>query len=117
MATKNELTASSGRMNLLVRRLACALAGHSTYATKTDGKSNLRRSPVDDFVETECHRCGRTLRAAYGLALPNLKLGSPKTLPLGVERMSEAQRSSPSAPGGNPPPNDKDLARRERDSE
>jgi hypothetical protein len=61
----------------LVRRLACAWAGHSTYATKSDGKSNLRRSPVDDFVETECHRCGKTIRAVCGLALPNLKLGSP----------------------------------------
>lgn len=60
----------------LVRRLGCALAGHSTYATRADGKSNLRRSPVDDFVETECRRCGQTVRAVCGLALPNLKLGS-----------------------------------------
>lgn len=31
----------------------------------------------------------------------------PKILPLGAERMSEAQCSSPSAPGGNPLPNAK----------
>jgi hypothetical protein len=34
------------------------------------------------------------------IAIPN-----PETLPLGVERMSEAQCSSPSAPGGNSLPN------------
>ena len=47
---------------------------------------------------------GRTMRAwsrfeDIGEWMPVPK---PETLPLGVERMSEAQRSSPSAPGGDP---------------
>ena len=93
-------------LSRLVRRVVCAWAGHAIYSYRADGGSPFRRSPVDDWIETECLRCGKTLRAPYGLALPNLKLGAPpKTLLLGVERMSEAQRSSPSAPGGNPPPN------------
>lgn len=61
----------------LVRRAVCALAGHAIYSCRADGGSPFRRSQVDDWIETECLRCGKTLRAPYGLALPNLKLGSP----------------------------------------
>ena len=80
MKTKNELAASSGRMTRLVRHLYCVLAGHLTYATKTDGKSNLRRSPVDDYVETECDRCGETLRAPY--CATTIKAGRRRQLKL-----------------------------------
>ncbi len=61
----------------IVGRFWCWWNGHQIYATTKDNKSNLRRSPVDDWVETECVRCGKTLRAPYGLALPKINLGSP----------------------------------------
>lgn len=61
----------------LVRRCVCAVAGHEIYTCRSDGGSPFRRSPVDDWIETECLRCGKTLRSPYGLALPNIKLGKP----------------------------------------
>jgi hypothetical protein len=74
---KNKLETYRRRMTRLVRRCACAWSGHSIYSCRADGGSPFRRSPVDDWIETECLRCGKTLRAPYGLALPNLKLGAP----------------------------------------
>lgn len=61
----------------LVRRVTCSIVGHAIYSCRADGGSPFRRSPVDDWIEVECLRCGKTLRAPYGLALPNLKLGIP----------------------------------------
>jgi hypothetical protein len=60
-----------------MRRGVCAIMGHAIYSIRSDGASPFRRSPVDDWIETECLRCGKTVRAPYGLALPNLKLGPP----------------------------------------
>ena len=66
-----------GWMGRLVRHLLCAWSGHAIYSLTADDGNPLRRSPVDDWIETECLRCGKTLRAPYGLALPNIKLGPP----------------------------------------
>ena len=67
-----------GSVRLLVRHLLCSVKGHSIHSCRADGGSPFRRSPVDDWIETDCLRCGKTLRAPYGLALPNLKLGPPQ---------------------------------------
>jgi hypothetical protein len=104
---KSNKKASDGPMRRLVRRCVCAWDGHAIYSYRADGGCPFRRSPVDDWIETECLRCGKTLRAPYGLALPNLKLGPPpKTLLMGAEWMDEAQCRPSSAPGGNTPPSE-----------
>ena len=75
--TATQQEAGGDCVSRLVRRLGCAVYGHAIYSLTAIGENPFRRSPVDDWIETECLRCGKTLRAPYGLALPNIKLGPP----------------------------------------
>jgi hypothetical protein len=62
-------------MRRLVGRFWCWWSGHIAHTQKADGSWNLRRT--ERWMETDCLRCGKTLRAPYGLAIPNIKLGPP----------------------------------------
>lgn len=93
--------APAGCMARLVRRLHCAIMGHRCYLWADDGKTFLPVRISDDSVVATCARCGDTLSAVCAIYLPGMRYKAPKNnLLLGVERMSEAQCSSPSTPGG-----------------
>jgi len=63
--------AHSGWMTRLVRWFVCRLVGHAVFPCDRNGKSLMTRT--DDGVECPCHRCGKIMRARFGLALKGLK--------------------------------------------
>jgi len=58
-------------VHCLVRWFVCGLVGHAVYPCDRNGKSLMTRT--DEGVECACHRCGKIIRARFGLALKGLK--------------------------------------------